>query len=38
MERIFTQYRLKMNISEFLPVYEYICMDKKKDEVNSDSK
>lgn len=31
MERIFTQYRLKMNISEFLPVYEYICMDEKRE-------
>ena len=31
MERIFTQYRLKMNISEFLPVYEYICMGEKRE-------
>ena len=39
MERICTQYRLKMNISEFLPVYEYICIDEKdEDEVISNSK
>ena len=39
MERIFSQYRSKMNISDFQPVYEYICIDEKdKDEVISDSK
>lgn len=27
MERIFSQYRSKMNISDFQPVYEYICMN-----------
>ena len=39
MERIFSQYRSKMNISDFQPVYEYICIDEKdEDEVISDSK